>query len=105
MIAIRTQREIDLLREANRIVAEILTTLAERVMPGSVLKDLDAEAESIIRSRGGTPAFLGYQGFPASTCISVDEVVVHADVDAANLAVGQRPSRNGGGASRAIYET
>lgn len=77
MIAIRNEREIDLLRQANQIVAEVHARLAPLVQPGVVTRDLDAEAEEIIRGMGGTPAFLGYHGFPASTCISVDEVVVH----------------------------
>ena len=77
MIAIRTSREIDLLRKADAIVAEVLGALADRIEPGVVTKDLDAIAEDMIRSAGGEPSFLGYQGFPASTCISIDEVIVH----------------------------
>ena len=77
MIAIRTEREIDLLRKADGIVADVLTTLADKVAPGVATADLDAEAEELIRAAGGEPSFLGYQGFPAATCISVDEVIVH----------------------------
>lgn len=78
MIAIRTAREIELLREANQIVAEVLTTLADAVEPGVTTGELDATAEEIIRSyEGAKPAFLGYHGYPKSTCISVDEVIVH----------------------------
>ncbi|PCJ53115.1 MAG: type I methionyl aminopeptidase [Candidatus Hydrogenedentota bacterium] len=77
MIAIRSQREIDLLREADQIVARVLTTLADKVKPGVRLSDLDAEGEAIIREADGIPSFKGYEGFPASTCISVDEVIVH----------------------------
>lgn len=89
MIAIRTRREIELLREANAIVAETLVTLGKRVAPGVRLKDLDTEAEDLIRARGGVPAFLGYHGFPASTCISVDEVVVHGIPDDRVLKEGE----------------
>lgn len=81
MIAIRTQREIDLLRRADQIVAKVLTTLADRVKPGVKIIDLDSEAEALIREAGGIPSFLGYHGFPASTCISVDEVVIHGIPD------------------------
>jgi methionyl aminopeptidase len=77
MIAIRSKREIDLLRVADQTVAKVLTTLADRVKPGVSLIDLDQEAEQLILESGGTPSFLGYQGYPASTCISVDEVIVH----------------------------
>ena len=83
MIAIRSKREIDLLRTADQIVAKVLTTLADKVKPGVALLDLDKEAEQIIRDSGGIPSFLGYPSgsdapaFPASTCISVDEVIVH----------------------------
>jgi methionyl aminopeptidase len=77
MIAIRTEREIALLREANRIVAETLCALADRVEPGITTAELDAVAEKLIRAAGGEPSFLGYQGYPASTCISVDEEIIH----------------------------
>jgi methionyl aminopeptidase len=77
MIAIRTNREIELLRRANQIVAETHVALEEKVRPGVKTKELDAIAEEMILAAGGTPAFKGYQGFPASTCISVDEVIVH----------------------------
>ena len=77
MIAIRTEREIGLLRRADAIVAEVLATLAERVEPGITTLELDAEGEALIRKSGGEPAFLGYQGFPNATCISVDDVIVH----------------------------
>lgn len=77
MIAIRTKREIGLLAEANGIVADVLAALAERIAPGVTTAELDAEAERMIRGAGGEPAFLGYQGYPKATCISVDEVIVH----------------------------
>lgn len=76
-IAIRSDREIEILREANQIVSQVLTTLAAMVQPGVKTKELDKAAGEIIRSHGATPAFLGYRGYPAATCISVDEVVVH----------------------------
>jgi methionyl aminopeptidase len=77
MIAIRTEREIDLLRTANQIVAEVHATLAAMIRSGVTTRDLDCAAEAVIRERGATPSFLGYHGYPAATCISVDEVVVH----------------------------
>ena len=77
MIALRTEREIAILREANQIVADVLATLAEKVVPGVTTSELDALADRLIRERGGVPSFLGYRGYPKSTCISVDEEVIH----------------------------
>jgi len=77
MIAIRTEREIEILREANQIVARVHAELAALLKPGLTTQDLDTRAEAIIRQHGATPAFLGYRGYPASTCISVEEVVIH----------------------------
>ncbi|MBI2424545.1 MAG: type I methionyl aminopeptidase [Candidatus Hydrogenedentes bacterium] len=77
MIAIRSEREIDLLRQANAIVVAVHEALREMVRPGVRTRELDAVAEEIIRDSGATPAFKGYHGYPASTCISVEEEVVH----------------------------
>jgi len=77
MARVRTEDEIGILREANQIVSTVLKTLSEAVAPGVATIDLDAIAEEIIRSRGAVPSFLGYHDYPNSTCISVDEVIVH----------------------------
>ncbi len=77
MIALRTEREIEILRAANRIVADVLAELAGLVAPGVTTAELDAIAERMIRDRGAKPAFLGYHGYPNTTCISVDAVIVH----------------------------
>jgi len=77
MISVRSEREIDLLREANQIVARVHDTLRPLVKPGVTTAELDAAAEEIIMSSGAKPAFKGYHGYPACTCISVDEVIVH----------------------------
>ena len=77
MIALRTEREIAILREANQIVADVLVTLAEKVVPGITTGELDSLADRLIRERGAVPSFLGYRGYPKSTCISVDEEVIH----------------------------
>lgn len=89
MIATRTEREIGLLRQANQIVALVHEALAEKVLPGVSTGELDALAEEIIRDNGAEPAFKGYHGFPASTCISVDEVVVHGIPGSRRLKEGQ----------------
>jgi len=77
MIAIRSEREIGLLREANQIVAKVHATLAGMIRPGITTRELDAAAEAIILEHGAQPAFKGYKGYPASTCISIEEVIVH----------------------------
>lgn len=88
MIALRTEREIRILREANRMVAEVLATLADMVAPGVTTAELDATAERLIKSMGGVPSFLGYRGYPNSTCISVEDEVIHG-------IPGPRKLRNG----------
>ncbi|HOF40139.1 MAG TPA: M24 family metallopeptidase, partial [Candidatus Hydrogenedentes bacterium] len=77
MIALRDENEIATLREANRIVADTLVTLAGHVRPGVTTRELDALAEECIRGAGATPSFLGYRGYPNCTCISVEDVIVH----------------------------
>ena len=77
MISVRSEREIDLLREANQIVVRVHEALQAMIVPGITTAELDAVAEDIILSADAKPAFKGYHGYPASTCISVDEVIVH----------------------------
>lgn len=77
MIAIRTEREIDILRQANAIVALAHKQVARMLAPGICTRDLDKAVEALIRDAGATPAFKGYHGYPASICVSIDEEVVH----------------------------
>jgi len=77
MISIRTSDEIELLRESGRLVAGSLDLAGEIVRAGMTTAELDAEIESFIRSHDASPEFKGYNGFPAATCISVNEEVVH----------------------------
>jgi methionyl aminopeptidase len=77
MISIKTDDEFRAMREAGRIVAEVLAWAQRSVKPGMTTGDVDAEAERIIRSHGATPEFKGYRGYPASICASVNEEVVH----------------------------
>jgi len=81
MIYMKTKREIDLMRESSRIVAEVLELVGNHVKPGVTTKELDSLAEDHIRSRNGVPAFKGYgrreNPFPASLCTSIDAEVVH----------------------------
>ncbi len=77
MIIIKSLRELELMRESNRVVAEALQELAKNVAAGITTEELDGIAEEHIRRRGGVPAFKGYRGYPASLCISVNEEIVH----------------------------
>jgi len=89
LIAIRSPKELELLREANRIVASVLKSVAEMVRPGVSTAELDREAEELIRAMGATPSFKGYKGYPSSICASVDEQVVHGIPSERRLADGE----------------
>ncbi len=77
MIHLKTNEEIELLRENHLLVSETLAEVGRHIRPGVTTKELDCVAEEFIRSHGAVPAFLGYQGFPATLCISINEQVVH----------------------------
>ncbi|MDP3702831.1 MAG: type I methionyl aminopeptidase [Candidatus Omnitrophota bacterium] len=77
MIELKTANEIALMRKAGRVVAGMLDMLAGLVKPGITTKALDEAAMSYLSEQGAAPAFLGYRGFPASICVSVNEEVVH----------------------------
>jgi len=77
VVVLKSRREIEIMRKANLIVAEVLDRLEEMVKPGVTTADLDRLADELTRKRGGVPAFKGYGGFPASLCTSVNEQVVH----------------------------
>ena len=77
MITIKSKREIELMEIAGSIVYDTHQVLKPLIKPGVSLLQLDSKAEEYIRSRGATPSFKGYDGFPNATCISVNEEVVH----------------------------
>ncbi|HHZ18580.1 MAG TPA: type I methionyl aminopeptidase [Acholeplasmataceae bacterium] len=77
MITIKSNREIELMREAGRICAFTLRKLREAIAPGVTTYQLDKIAEEVITGCGATPSFKGYNGFPASICASVNDVVIH----------------------------
>ena len=76
-IVVKTADEIQLMREANQIVAETLMLLQNTVIPGISTWELDQLAEELCLKRKAKPAFKGYRGFPGSLCVSVNEEVVH----------------------------
>lgn len=77
MISIKTPREIELLRIAGEITGSTHNYLKPFIKPGITTKELDRLAEDYIRSRGATPSFKGYDGFPGTICASINEEVVH----------------------------
>jgi methionyl aminopeptidase len=76
-VEIKSEREIEIMRQAARIVATVLKEISEMVEAGMTTADLDAYAEKRIREMGATPSFKGYCGFPGSICSSINNEVVH----------------------------
>lgn len=77
MITIKTEAEIALMRESGQITKNVLDLLGKSIRPGITTKQLDKIAFDYIKSCGAHPSFLGYSGYPASICASIDETVVH----------------------------
>lgn len=77
MVTIKSEREIELMREAGEILAKVHEELGKTVKPGISTKEIDRICEEMIRSYGCIPSFLGYEGYPASVCISINDEVVH----------------------------
>ncbi|ALF08958.1 type I methionyl aminopeptidase [Parageobacillus thermoglucosidasius] len=77
MIICKTPREIEIMREAGKIVALTRQELEKHIRPGITTKELDQIAEAVIRKHGAIPSFKGYNGFPGSICTSVNEELVH----------------------------
>jgi methionyl aminopeptidase len=85
---LKRPEEIERMRAAGRILGACLSHLAATVRPGITTLDLDREAEAFIRDRGCIPGFLGYDGFPNSLCVSVNDEVVHGIPGPRVLAAG-----------------
>ena len=77
MIVCKSPAELERMRAANALVADVLAELAGMVAPGITTHDLDAAAERLVRAGGAEPAFKGYRGYPCTLCASVNEQVVH----------------------------
>jgi methionyl aminopeptidase len=77
MIILKSAREIQLMREAGRVVAQAHELVKEKLRPGLTTGELDRLVDEFIRKQKGIPSFKGYLGFPASTCISINEQLVH----------------------------
>lgn len=76
-VTIKSEREIELMREAGKILAKVHEELGKAIRPGMSTLDIDRMGEEMIRSFGCEPSFKNYQGYPASICVSVNEEVVH----------------------------
>lgn len=81
MIIIKSDQEIDLMRESGKVTGFILKELENFIKPGISTADIDHFVESIIKKNGMVPTFKGYGGFPASACVSINEEVVHGIPD------------------------
>ena len=77
MISIKSNREIEIMKEAGRITALAIRKVGEAIKPGVSTYELDMIAEETIRACGATPSFKGYDGFPGSICASINNVVIH----------------------------
>lgn len=84
-VTIKSAREIELMREAGRLLAEVHEELAAFIKPGISTKDIDRLGEKLIRDRGCIPNFLNYNGYPASICVSVNDEVVHGIPSASRI--------------------
>jgi methionyl aminopeptidase len=102
MVTRKSRSEIERMRQAGRIVAEVLDKVGAALRPGVSTADLDAMAEAHIRASGATPSFKGYPGinparpFPASICISIDDEIVHGIPGARTIRTGQVVSVDAG---------
>ena len=81
MVRVKSEKEIDLMREPCKIVRDTLNFVGSKICAGMSTKEIDELVERYIRSSGAYPSCLGYGGFPASACISVNEMVVHGIPD------------------------
>lgn len=110
MIIIKSEREIELMYEANQIVGETHALLAEVIKPGITTAEIDRVAEEHIRKRGAVPSFKGYQGFPAAVCVAINDQVVHGipgvqrleDGDIIGLDIGAYKNGYHGDAARTL---
>lgn len=80
-VSIKSQREIELMREAGKILFEVHEALAQMIRPGITTWDIDRKGRELIKGYGCTPSFLNYNGYPAAICVSVNEEVVHGIPD------------------------
>ena len=103
MIRTKSEEEIALLRENALMVSKTLAEVGRHIEPGITTKELDVIAEKYIRSLGAEPGFLGYEGFPGTLCMSVNDVVVHGFPSGYKLKEGDIVSVDCGTIYRGYY--
>lgn len=77
MIHLKTEKEIEIIKQSSLIVGKTLAEVAKLIQPGVKCKTLDTVAEEYILENGATPSFKGYHGYPSTLCVSVNDVIVH----------------------------
>ncbi|MDN6329263.1 MAG: type I methionyl aminopeptidase [Brachybacterium sp.] len=95
-VELKTPEQILVMRRSGKLLHTVHEMLTERIRPGVTTNQLDTLAHDMIRDAGATPNFLGYQGYPATLCISVNDVVVHGIPDDRPLQEGDIVSIDGG---------
>ena len=95
-VELKTPEQIQVMRRSGMLLHRVHEMLAAQIRPGITTNELDTLAHDMIRDEGATPNFLGYQGYPATLCISVNEVVVHGIPDDRLLVEGDIVSIDGG---------
>ena len=103
MISIKNEQEIEYMREAGKIAYDLLMSLKDIIKPGITTKQIDDYAYKFITSRNATPAFLDYEGYPASTCISINDMVVHGIPDNTKIKEGDIVSVDTGAIFKGFY--
>ena len=88
MISVKTERELEVMRRAGRITAQARALAGSMVRPGVTTMEIDKAVHDFIVSQGAKPSFLNYSGYPASACISVNDVVIHGIPDGRVLREG-----------------
>lgn len=96
MIELKSRGELEVMRRAGRVVAELLQHVAGLVKPGVTTQALDEASAAYLKSSGAVPAFLGYRGFPATLCVSVNDEVVHGIPSTRKLKDGDLVSLDAG---------
>ena len=102
-ISIKNEQEIELMRKSGQISYGLLTSLKKYIKPGMTTKQIDKYAHDYIIGHGATPAFLGYEGYPASTCISLNSMVVHGIPDNTKVLEGDIVSIDTGSIYNGYY--
>lgn len=87
-VTLRSRQQIALMRAAGRLVAETFVYLRPHVQPGITTRELDRLAEQFLRKHGATPVYKGYNGFPASICVAINNVICHGIPDKTQLRAG-----------------